>query len=107
MVASSDDLHHAIDAAAGVLAASILDSARERDARDAFKFALHKLTGRFASFAREDVLTVNRLILERLGDPLTDRLRASGRLPDEIADVVDHEIVEAVCLALNSFESQL
>ena len=78
---SSDDLHHAIDAAAGVLAASILDSARERDARDAFKFALHKLTGRFASFGREDVLTVNRLILERLGDRLTDRLRASGRSP--------------------------
>src|SRR4029077_20967389 len=102
-----DELDRAIDAAAGEMAAAILGPSRKSADTSEFLHALRVYTRRpFAqAFPRQDIVAVSRLVFERFGDRMSAKLHV--RLPGDLADAIDHGVVDAVCMAVNSVESQL
>ena len=100
------ELDRAIDRAVAALAGSIINPAETAAVR-AFVDALRIYTRRpfGEAFPRQDIVAVGRMILMTFGDRLSTKL--CPRLPDELADAVDHEVIDAVCVAINTLESQI
>ena len=94
-----------IDCAARLLCSAVVDESKDVAAYNGYLAALKHRTGRHASFDREDIRTVNELIVKRFVEIIATQLRAGGNFTED--ETAEHQLVEAACFAMNAFQSRL